>query len=393
MIIVSILMLWVIGLSIGLSLYSSFLPYFSLLRDIKEYNMAYYGANTAIERSLLVLRQHGPWFESDGWWNLDGDEDVSSDITKDIPNFNRNGNYISWTIRSRTDNGHIPWVWQGNTDDPEYNMLAYGQTQTIPLWIDNADPSDAYDKDETSRERYEGSDIKIAFQLPRTIVESFHNQGVEDEDTDLCDDPYNELCDGDGDGVANDIVVGRRMDGMFDENPFSILPRNVVGRYDSWDILASVHPNDSAIRETDVNAMSSSDNMITFWSSYNPLDTLMTTMPERDSTTEGHLMIGSQILFDDPLALNTIVFSDFSTYIPDLHDLALKFTLQQKLITNNGQIYPFLRYRVESDPAYPIAQPFFFVKGEAKVWDYVVKMTVTKPIDKQNSISSFAVIF
>lgn len=62
------MILSVAGVAIALSLYSLFTPYFSLLKDIKHYNMAYYGANMAMERSLLVLRQQGPGFEGTGGW-------------------------------------------------------------------------------------------------------------------------------------------------------------------------------------------------------------------------------------------------------------------------------------------------------------------------------------
>ncbi len=56
MIVGFVLILSIVGIALATALYSNFLPYFSLLSDIKNYNMAYYGANTAIERSLLVLR-------------------------------------------------------------------------------------------------------------------------------------------------------------------------------------------------------------------------------------------------------------------------------------------------------------------------------------------------
>lgn len=76
MIIAFVLILSSIGLIIAVALYSNFLPYFSLLSDIKNYNIAYYGANAAIERSLSVLRHQEAGFQGSGGWV--GSQNISS---------------------------------------------------------------------------------------------------------------------------------------------------------------------------------------------------------------------------------------------------------------------------------------------------------------------------
>ena len=155
MIIIFVLILWIIGLSIALALYSSFLPYFSLLRDIKDYNMAYYGANTAIERSLLVLRQQEAWFEWTGWWIRSMSADVQSDVSynQDFGYFD-NKTDLMWRIQSRSQDGVLPIWWKWNskvynltTWSNDYNVLSYGRTQTIPLWYDGTPQKNAYQKD------------------------------------------------------------------------------------------------------------------------------------------------------------------------------------------------------------------------------------------------------
>lgn len=50
MLIVFVIVLLVIGLAIIGSLYSLFLPFFQQLGNIKQYNVAYYGAVSSVER-------------------------------------------------------------------------------------------------------------------------------------------------------------------------------------------------------------------------------------------------------------------------------------------------------------------------------------------------------
>jgi hypothetical protein len=50
MLIIFVVILLVVGLAIIGSLYSLFLPFFQQLSDIKQYNVAYYGAVSSVER-------------------------------------------------------------------------------------------------------------------------------------------------------------------------------------------------------------------------------------------------------------------------------------------------------------------------------------------------------
>lgn len=52
-----VIVLSIVGIGLALIMYANLLPFISTLGDIKEYNMAYYGAHSALERSFLVLRQ------------------------------------------------------------------------------------------------------------------------------------------------------------------------------------------------------------------------------------------------------------------------------------------------------------------------------------------------
>lgn len=56
MLLIFIIVLGMIGVLIALSLYANFLPYFGLFRDVKDYNIAYYQAQSAMEHAFLALR-------------------------------------------------------------------------------------------------------------------------------------------------------------------------------------------------------------------------------------------------------------------------------------------------------------------------------------------------
>jgi hypothetical protein len=46
-----------------INIYSIFTPFIDNLQDIKDYNMAYYGAISSVERAELTLKYHESGFE------------------------------------------------------------------------------------------------------------------------------------------------------------------------------------------------------------------------------------------------------------------------------------------------------------------------------------------
>ena len=399
MIILFTLMLWIIWLAIALSLYSNFLPYFSLLKDVKQYNMAYYGANTAIERSLLVLRQQESGFEWKGWrqwWALgvlsDNSFDNFSYFTKDTS--------LLWDIQSRSSNEQtipLAGMWNSNYYSTmewltDYNMLSYGKTQTINLWVDSTPNSQSYQKD-NNRVQYNGESISLEAHIPLDIREIFIKQTTAEESL-LCDGGSVETCDADNDGVVNDILISWWLNGFFNdwwENyNFSILPRNIIGRVGDTD-AAIVFGTDESIREGDVNEMSEEPGRksIVWGDTINPLSSLYNIT--RQDHGSWHSLIGSETIFDANIHQSS--FSELFKDDPNtIVDLELKFSLLQRLLTRGGQIYPFLNYRLVTDNG-NLSQPFFYIQWTSKVWDYSVQMNVRKPVDKTNGLDSFTVIF
>lgn len=397
MVIVFVLLLWVIWLTMALALYANFLPYFSLLRDIKDYNMAYYGANTAIERSLLVLRQQDPWFEAKGWWNAQQIFDVASDNSLTGFSYFNTTNYINRSIVSRATNT-IPTIgmWNSNiynlsTWGTSYNILTYGQTQTIPLQIDSTIPKNSYLGTDTTISKFYGHTIALQLKLPTDIRNELINQWLTTGDTSLCI-----TCDTDGDGMPDDAIVGWSLEGIYDggteQYNFSILPRNLIGRPTTGSTELIVFSDDETIRETDIIAMTDDNKSINFSDNINPLFSSSLANTLRASQKTWHLLIGSDALFSG-VRLNEYTFSDLmGTTVDKVRNLELKLSLNNKLISNSTQIYPFLEYKVTANVVW-VAQPFFYVQGEAKVGSYTVKMNIIKPIDKKNIIDSFTVIF
>jgi hypothetical protein len=60
MLIIFVVILMVVGLTILGVLHSLFFPFLEQLSDIKQYNIAYYGAVSSVERGMLALRYHTP---------------------------------------------------------------------------------------------------------------------------------------------------------------------------------------------------------------------------------------------------------------------------------------------------------------------------------------------
>lgn len=388
MIIWFVLILSTVGISLAIALYSNFLPYFSILSDIKNYNMAYYGANTTIERSLLVLRYQEAWFEGTwGWdraWNVYG---PSSDSDNSIFSYYSTMNStLMWSIMWRPFANTIPWInngmiqwsflWDRITND--HNVLSYNQPQTIPLWVDNTPDSDAYSGD-MSRDYFDGKDIELLLQFTPLVYTWFAEQW---------------LCftnDNSGDWVKDEVVVDRwwkwvYIDGSNDSIPFSILPRSLVGLL-SWGTEIIVQEDDESIRERDINTMFSQGNGLIFWEKMNPLYGWWL----RDSERNKHLMIGSEILSGDEIdqdSFNTLLQNPAT-----IKDQELNLFLAKHLTTCDGNIYPFLEYIIKFVWDNKISQPYFSVHWKSQIGKYTVNMYLKKSINKKETLNSFTVVF
>ncbi len=416
MIVWFVLILSIVWISLATALYSNFLPYFSLLSDIKNYNMAYYGANTAIERSLLVLRYQEAWFEGTGGRNKTisniGDSPASDKWW--FWYFDTGDTTLQWTIVSRSDGQAVPWTWRWNTDSyllsgwsNDWNKLDYRSPQKIPLWVDNTPSDQSYEIDNGDRYSFSVNNIKLHLQLVPSVKEKFSNWWEGDW-------KLNEDTDGDGDGITNDVIVDRWRKWIYGDGfEFSILPRSLVGSVMmGWDIISLA--DDESIREDIINTLVSFPTTppITFWYNFNPLyNNWWGSL--KSSQKDTHLMISADqddlALIDDPSLIidgdpdnidyeyrrGDLANQDFTNLLLATVPLRqeLNFFLNRNLISIGGGIYPFLQYKIEFDMSGPISQPYFTINGKSQVWDYTVQMNVKKSINKNETLWSFTVVF
>jgi len=393
MIIGFVLILSIVWISLATALYSNFLPYLSLLSDVKNYNMAYYWANTAIERSLLVLRYQEAWFEWTGWWNKIIWWPIIESPSSDqwwFWYYDENNTTLQRTIVSRSDSNFMPGIGKWNTDSyllsgwsNDWNKLDYRRPQQIPLWVDNTSSVKAY-KINTDREFFDGGDIVLNLQLIPSVKEKFDDWTP--WSWELADD-----IDWDWDGIGNDVIVDRWRKWFYDTgSEFSILPRSLVWSQTEAGDIESLS-DDESIREDSINILSSSPNTsIIFWKNINPLYNDDSSGLKSDTQTS-HLMIS-----DDTTATSGISLMTFNDLLdnPTLTSQELNFFLTRHLISNNNGIYPFLQYSINFvwTPA-TISQPYFTINGKSQVWDYTVQMNVKKSINKNETLWSFTVVF
>ena len=394
MIIAFVLILSIVWISLATALYSNFLPYLALLRDVKNYNMAYYGANTAIERSLLVLRYQEAGFQWTWWWNKKNSI-ADTPVSDQILFWNYwNNTTLQWSIIGRPDSNSIPWTGQWNIDSyllsgasNDRNMLTYRNPQKIPLWIDNTPSVNAYSGDE-EREYFAGSDIVLNLQLIPSVQSLFSSLSPTWRRLQNTDD-------WDWDWVWDDIVVDRWRKGLYDSGnyQFSILPRSLVWILSGQDEV-SVQDDDESIRESILNTLATVANIIpiSFGDYINPLYDINTSDSLRIQQRDSHLMIS-----DDSTDANLISgmdFNDLLNPVNQITDQELNLFLTKHLLSESNGVYPFLQYNINFawDPN-TIAQPYFLINGKSQVWEYTVQMNLKKSVNKNETLGSFTVVF
>ena len=396
MIVWFVLILSIVWIALATALYSNFLPYFSLLSDIRNYNMAYYGANSAIERSFLVLRYQEAWFQWSWWWNKTISFGPESDkLSNELFGYYTNSTKLYWSILGRSDWNSIPWIWKWNIDSyllswasNDWNMLNYRSPQRIPLWVDTTTSQNAYVSWWVNeRDYFNWRDISLNLQLIPSVKDLFSNQS----------DPHlwklQTSNDWDWDWVGDDIIVDRWRKGLYDSRnfQFSIIPRSLVWIL-SWSDDIIVEDEDESIRESIINRLSDYQSVppISFAGNINLLYTPGDPNSLRNWERETHLMIS-----DDSTEANSIGQRTFNEILADWHitDQEINLFLTKKLLSESNWIYPFLQYNLRFDWDPNIAQPYFSINWKSQIWQYTVQMNVKKPVNKDETLWSFTVVF
>jgi len=266
LILIAIVFIIIWSLIMG-SIYSIFSPFIENIKNITDYNVAYYGAISGAERAELTLKYHWPGFEW-SWWYMwstnqrwpDGDQKTNFNNIE-FGKLTKSSNWFYRNIKSRTS-WKIPENGKWNIDlelqkdigtDSEaknYNKLEPNMSEEIWLDIDTTPISTAnkyYQPWYTTTRNV--PKIDFYFRLNPLTKDKFWNL---DSNT-----------DNDKDWKGNDAVINRSFAWTYinwtNQTPFSIHPyiKNTV-----------VYDNDTMIREVSVNQHA--ENKITFENWQNP---------------------------------------------------------------------------------------------------------------------------
>jgi len=369
MFLVFTLVLLVVAVGILVSVYSVFFPFMQNLWTVTQYQMAYYGAVSSVERAELWLRYRSPWFEWSGWFFWSTGYGPLSDYTPEL--LSGPQQWFRWTIDSRTTT--IPTAGMGNTeamlsapDSKDYNQLWYTYLESFLLGYDDTSASQIYFPWGTNILPFSASSITGVFRLPPKIHALFG-----DVPGKLCDS-YVGDCDPDGDGIANDIAVSWSLEWTYQWRGFKIFPTISVFYYSGMQID---EPHDNAIRESIIN----DTGMIAFENSFTPV------APYWSNLTK-HTVVAQ-----DASSIETTNFANIFSDTTDYSGLRLSFGAANLFRTFTWSIYPYLEYQFTFSQ--PIADRFYTIEGHGRVGEYDVQIILKKPTVQWTVGGDFTVVF
>ncbi len=371
--------LWFLS-ALGYSIYSFLYPFYESLNDIKNYNIAYYGALWSVERAHLILRFRKAWFEGSWWWA--GNSNFGPDSDGKIANFwflSKLDNGMWWEISSRVESIPESWKWDIPIQlqftwteywwpSSNFNMLEPNLPLQIAMFMDDCENSNAYNENCNAWFTNISGEVKIVFRLPPKI---YGKKWDLDDGADI-----------DWNGISDDVIVNRSLFGSWGWEDFSIFPTINVDYTNNI-----VESQDTAIRESIVNLPTNGSNTnwnVIFWNSKQPIRS------------------AGSISRSDPPYHNIIPLdhsfsgSNFTTIFSNSDDIYLKFSIVNFMQTTDSFIYPFLEYKIKvENGTNPITIPdrFFHIKGIWKVWKYKVQILLKQPIIRSSAASDFVIIF
>ena len=363
------MILVVVGLAIMASMQSLYAPFVEQLTSITSYNIAYYGAMSALERGVLVTRYHEPGFSGSG--GRMGITSYGPASDQRVSNFGRISTApggMGWSISSAvsriplTGAGDVPVDLQA-PDSANYNALSYDRASVFTLSQDATTNTGQYYVDVSGANTvdFSGDSLTLSLRLPSMLTGKFQNGGK------LCD-----TCDRNGDQTRNHPVVNRSYAGTVNGNAFAISPTISV----NYAVTPSI-PNDSddnIIRETAVN--------------HSPQ---VIRGPDKTPTIDGNTaagITGHNIITSDA----TLAGETFQDLFAEATGQKLRLNLVKLLQTEQGNIYPFLEYSL-TPSAGTIADTAYTVTATSRVGDYNVRIIVRKPTVRESGVGSFTILF
>lgn len=370
MFIVFILILLAVMAGILSAIYSVFAPFIQNIGNVTNFNNSYYWALAWVERAYLVLKYKQPGFQWSGWflqWTTFGPK--SDILTWNLGLLTTSPNGFAWTISSRTTK--IPLSWEGNvdylltswTDSKNYNKLPYYTSEKIILSMDNTTWVNSYYTWVSPIVNFSWGYFTWILRLPPKVRTLFGNT--------LCD-----TCDTDDDGIADDTMVNRMLEWIYNGTTFSIVPTISILYYSGGVVDSS---QDISIREKVINDTWA----LYFWALspkfYSPLANYANTLTQHN------------VLSLDAATIAPISFRSLLNWSNPVSWLKLWLGIVNLLRTQDDEIYPFLEYQFTFPQA--VADSFFTIQGIGLVGDYNVKIFIKKSTNEQSSIGDFTIIF
>jgi len=367
-----------LGTSLVLTIYSLYAPFIFQMRDIKWYNIAYYGAYGSMERAMSVLRHRDPWFEWSGWWVWEStiwpisDHQAWSMSFLSLP-----GNGTTRSISSRTTS--IPRSWDTDINplfadqSRWWNGLLTNQRVRIPLMIDTtSNPNDFYSAS-PSLQRVAPSTLDVWLRLNPILTARFPVPALNTNVWLYGDFPDDELI-----GWSVDWFM---LDGS-NRSYFRIFKYDGMTYFGS---APSMNPQDMAIRESLLNARdpitpTNAWPSLRFRDTFQPLQTSLAT--ERT----WHNVSSQQADIITSLPWNQL-FSDSR-----FTDISLSLAWIAMPVSQSNDIYPFTEYRVQAWGA-QLADLYYTITTQGKVGAYNVIFRYKKPAFDMAIAGDFTVFF
>lgn len=374
------LVLLTIWAALMINVYSIFEPFLNNLKDVKDYNIAYYWAVSSIERANLILRHHTAWFEWSGWWIGNTKFWANSDTFSWaywVLYSPTSKNWMSRSISSLNTWGSIPKAWLGNVDydlqwtwSKNYNKLEYNISEELLLFKDPTSNVAHYYTGITSTSKIDNININTNFRLPPKIEAWYNPWNTKNLDI---------LTDTDWDGIGDDNLINRTVFGKYLWNNLTFYPTINVDYATS-----TYNPDlDSWIRESYIGEKLI-NKPISFSTNFNPINNIWS------QQSYSHNM--NPVIPDYTNKTRRYILND--NQFTDKH---LKFSLVNFVEVWWLLRYPFLEYRIEfkdnSLNNITIPDRFFSVNWVWQVGRYKVTLKQSIPVVKSYWFSDFTIVF
>lgn len=383
----------IISVALLLALFSGFFPFMNTYGNVVQYSTAYYGAMSAIERWVLAVRYAGPGFDGESGWESQARAtpvNTGKQSDRRVESFYTYGNgndSLLWSVRSSTD--RIPSTWDGNVDPAfisiqnsgsrNFNALNYATTELIPLGtVGNVDSNDYYrKKSEFKLDNAKGFSLVWEFRLNPFLFGAFSWGRVDNAKLCTQNCPWSAPWDWRDD---NQVVATWTIKGKYNNTEYTLLPKDATNVNQG-----TIGNRDTLIRKDNINIPENEGlfgpnaKVMQFGNNTHPFNSQLNTELNIVSNSEWTLK----------------GLGDFSSILTngDTKNSNLSFSLVNYLWSQGKNLYPFLEYEFHTTDGSKIADRFYTIQWEGKVWKYNVKLQVKKPTLQQPALGNFTIIF